>query len=73
MCALIDQAVTCWGGLDVLINKALALYPTPVGSVTPDLWDELVGSNLKAPFFLAQATAPLRHPARISAGTLRLE
>lgn len=56
--ALIDQAVARWGRLDALINNASAFYPTPVGSVTPDQWDELVGSNLKAPFFLAQAAAP---------------
>ncbi|WP_026223801.1 pteridine reductase [Methylosarcina fibrata] len=43
------------GGIDVLINNASAFYPTPFGEVTEAQWDELLGSNLKAPFFLAQS------------------
>jgi pteridine reductase len=38
-----------------LINNASAFYPTPFGEVTEAQWDELLGSNLKAPFFLAQS------------------
>jgi len=54
---LVD-AVVDWGGrLDGLVNNASSFYPTPVGSVTEIQWDELIGSNLKAPFFLAQAAA----------------
>jgi pteridine reductase len=43
------------GGVDVLINNASAFYSTPFGEVTEAHWDALFGSNLKAPFFLAQA------------------
>jgi len=43
------------GGIDVLINNASAFYSTPFGEVTEAEWDELFGSNLKAPFFLTQA------------------
>lgn len=58
---LIEQAVACWGRLDGLVNNASAFYPTPVGTVTEPQWEDLLGSNLKAPFFLAQAAAePLR-------------
>jgi len=54
---LVD-AVVEWGGhLDGLVNNASSFYPTPIGSVTEIQWDELIGSNLKAPFFLAQAAA----------------
>ena len=35
-----------------------SFYPTPVGSITPDQFDDLIGSNLRAPLFLAQAAAP---------------
>ena len=50
--------VTDWGGrLDALVNNASAFYPTPIGTITEDNWDELVGSNLKAPLFLSQAAA----------------
>jgi pteridine reductase len=56
--SLVREAHAAWGRLDVLINNASTFYPTPIGSVTEQNWDELVGSNLKAPFFLAQAAAP---------------
>ncbi|MGZ8195649.1 MAG: pteridine reductase [Methylosarcina sp.] len=50
-----DAAQKIVGGIDVLINNASAFYPTPLGQVTVEQWDHLLGSNLKAPFFLAQA------------------
>jgi pteridine reductase len=55
---LIEQTIEIWGRLDVLINNASSFYATPVGSVTETQWDDLIGSNLKAPFFLSQAAAP---------------
>ncbi len=55
---LVEQAYAGWGRLDVLINNASTFYPTPVGSITEAHWHDLMGSNLKAPFFLAQAAAP---------------
>ena len=53
-----------WGRLDVLVNNASSFYPTPLGEVTEADWRDLVGSNLAAPFFLAQAAAPLLRAAR---------
>jgi len=47
-----------WGSLDLLVNNASVFYPTPIGTVSEAEWDELMGSNLKAPFFLSQAAAP---------------
>ena len=55
---LIEQAYQCWNRLDVLINNASSFYPTPIGSITFDDWDNLVNSNMKAPLFLTQAAAP---------------
>jgi pteridine reductase len=55
---LIEQACQCWGRLDVLINNASSFYPTPVGSITLDDWNNLINSNMKAPLFLSQAAAP---------------
>jgi pteridine reductase len=51
---------TCdrFGTLDVLINNASTFYPTPLGSIEPKEWDDLMGTNLRAPTFLAQAAAP---------------
>lgn len=52
-------SVTAWHGrLDILVNNASSFYPTPVGEITAQHWDDLVGTNLKAPLFLAQAAAP---------------
>ncbi len=59
--ALIEKAASIWGRLDVLINNASSFYPTPVGKITENHWDDLMGSNLKAPLFLSQAaTAKLK-------------
>ena len=55
---LVNQAIDAWGRLDALINNASTFYPTPLGTVTESQWDALLGSNLKAPFFLCQAAAP---------------
>ena len=49
------QACEVWGGVDVLVNNASAFYPQAVNTVTEQDWDDLLGSNLKAPFFLSQA------------------
>jgi pteridine reductase len=62
--ALVKVAADAFGGLDVLVNNASTFYPTPVGDITDIDWDDLVGSNLKAPLFLAQAAAPLLKEAR---------
>jgi pteridine reductase len=50
--------------LDVLVNNASSFYPTPLGTVTPEQWHDLVGSNLKAPLFLSQALLPALRAAR---------
>lgn len=56
---LVSKAGDNWGRLDLLVNNASTFYPTPVESFTETDWDDLVGSNLKAPLFLCQAAAPL--------------
>lgn len=57
--ALIGQSHARWGRLDVLINNASSFYPTPLGAINEPQWDDLLGTNLKAPLFLSQAAAPL--------------
>ena len=56
--ALVGAALERWKRLDLLVNNASAFYPTPVGEIEAGHWEELVGSNLRAPLFLAQAAAP---------------
>lgn len=55
---LVDTAQRLFGRLDVLVNNASTFYPTPMGEITEAHWDDLLGSNLKAPLFLSQAAAP---------------
>ncbi|GAB2499537.1 pteridine reductase [Pseudoxanthomonas sangjuensis] len=55
---LVAKAVGHFGRLDALVNNASAYYATPIGSATPQQWDELFASNARAPFFLSQAAAP---------------
>lgn len=56
---LIHEAAAIWNRLDILINNASTFFPTPIGKVNATDWNLLVNSNLKAPFFLSQAAAPL--------------
>ncbi len=60
---LIAQIDAWRGRLDLLVNNASSFYPTTVGETTEEQWNDLLGSNLKAPFFLAQAAAPLLRAA----------
>lgn len=55
---LVEQTCERFGGLDLLVNNASTFYPTPVGSVTPAQWQDLIGVNLQAPLFLTQAAVP---------------
>jgi pteridine reductase len=55
--ALVKDAVKAFGQLDGLVNNASSFYPTPLGEITEQSWDDLVGTNLKAPLFLSQAAA----------------
>ena len=48
-----------FGRLDIVVNSAAMMLRTPVGDVTPEDWDAMFALNLKAPFFVAQAAAPL--------------
>jgi len=56
--ALVAAALESFGRLDLLVNNASMFYPTAVGAIEAVHWDELVGSNLRAPLFLAQEAAP---------------
>lgn len=55
---MVDSIIEQAGRLDILVNNASSFYPTPIGEITEADWDNLMGSNLKAPIFLAQAVAP---------------
>lgn len=61
---LVSATLEVFGGLDLLVNNASTFYPTPLGAITSREWDDLMGSNLKAPLFLAQAAAPALRESR---------
>jgi pteridine reductase len=55
--ALIAAVTARCGGPHILVNNASSFYPTPFGQLTGAQWTDLMGSNLMAPLFLAQAAA----------------
>jgi pteridine reductase len=55
---LVNNVVDWHNRLDVLVNNASAFYPTRLGEISEEHWEDLFGSNLKAPLFLSQAVVP---------------
>lgn len=56
--SLVDATLAHFGQLDALVNNASSFFATPLGNISLADWDDLLGSNLKAPLFLTQAAAP---------------
>jgi 3-oxoacyl-[acyl-carrier protein] reductase len=49
------------GGIDILINNAGAAQPVPfpdLEALTPEIWDDLMNTNLRGPFLVTRAAAP---------------
>jgi NAD(P)-dependent dehydrogenase (short-subunit alcohol dehydrogenase family) len=61
---LFDEAAKQFGRLDILVNSAANFLPSSIVSTTEEIWDASLDSNLKAPFFCAQAAAPLLRRTR---------
>jgi pteridine reductase len=51
-------AAQTYAGIDILINNASSFYPTPINEITENDWDDLIGTNLRAPLFLSRACYP---------------
>jgi 2-deoxy-D-gluconate 3-dehydrogenase len=64
----IDQVISDFGSLDILVNNAAAMIPRPMMETTEEEWDVTLDVNLKGPFFCSQAAA--RH--MISRGSGRI-
>jgi pteridine reductase len=56
--ALVSAARESFGRLDLLVNNASSFFPVAVGAIEPSHWEELIGSNLRAPLFICQEAAP---------------
>jgi pteridine reductase len=61
---LVDVVSKRFGSLDILVNSAAVMVRTPFGEVGAAEWDSMFALNLRAPFFLSQAAAPLLRRAR---------
>lgn len=55
--AMVEEAVAHFGRLDGLVNNASSFHATPLDQLEAEAWDDLVGTNLRAPLFLAKAAA----------------
>ena len=58
LASIVEQCVNTFGKLDALVNNASSFYETPVGDISESDWNDLIGTNVRAPLFLAQAAAP---------------
>jgi len=56
--ALVSAALDAFGRLDLLVNNASTFFPVALGEIEPSHWEELVGSNVRAPLFISQQAAP---------------
>ena len=68
--ALVSAALDGFGRLDVLVNNASSFFPVALGAIEASHWEELIGSNLRAPLFLSQEAAP--HLARVQGAIVNI-
>jgi pteridine reductase len=67
---LVENVAQAFGRIDVLVNNASTFYGGKLDSVDEAMWNELVGSNLKAPLFLCQGAAP--HLAKVNGSIVNI-
>ena len=58
LAGLVEEAAARFGRLDALVNNASSFHATPLETLGAEAWDDLVGTNLRAPLFLSKAAAP---------------
>lgn len=56
--AIVDQAISLFGQIDVVVNCAAMISHKELSQVTESDWDDIFAVNLKAPFFMAQSAFP---------------
>jgi pteridine reductase len=54
---LFKASLNQFGRLDLLVNNASSFFPTPVGEIKQQHWDQIFASNAHGPLFLCQAAA----------------
>lgn len=73
---LVHKVIKKFGRLDALVNNASSFYATPLAEVDEQQWNDLLGTNLRAPLFLAQAAADelrRRHGAIVNIADIHAE
>jgi len=73
---LVHRIIKKFGQLDALVNNASSFYATPLAEVDEQQWNDLLGTNLRAPLFLAQAAAAelrRRHGAIVNIADIHAE
>jgi gluconate 5-dehydrogenase len=60
----VDAAHVALGGIDILVNNAGCNIRKPAIDVTWDDWNTILDTNLRGPFFVAQAVARYMIPRR---------
>ena len=73
---LVHKVIKKFGQLDALVNNASSFYATPLAEVDEQQWQDLLGTNLRAPLFLAQAAADelrRRHGAIVNIADIHAE
>lgn len=65
---LVAEVVAHFGRLDILVNSAANFLETKFAETTEAVWDASLDTNLRAPFFCAQAAAP--HLAKSGSGVI---
>ncbi|HMI51655.1 MAG TPA: SDR family oxidoreductase [Candidatus Saccharimonadales bacterium] len=61
---LVQTTAHEFGRIDILVNSAANFLHASMTSTTEQIWDTALDTNLKAPFFLAQAAAPYLRRSR---------
>ena len=65
---LVADVVAHFGQLDILVNSAANFLETKFFETSEEIWDASLDTNLRAPFFCAQAAAP--HLAKSGRGVI---
>ena len=56
--ALVERTIAAFGGLDILVSNVGIRRYRPFLEITPDEWNEVIGTNLSAAFYLSRHALP---------------